>query len=56
MNILCGIRINVYVFDKVLDEGNGHVSGRVLVDIICTERFFFSVRPTLSLGNNFVSN
>lgn len=57
VNVLFGIRINVYIFDNVLDEGNIHISRRVLVDIICTEEFFFSVvSHTLSLGNNFVSN
>jgi len=40
----------------VLYEGNVHTSERVLVDMICTEGFFFSVSHTLGLGNNFVSN
>lgn len=46
MNVLFGIRINVYVFDNVLDEGNIRVSERVLVDISCTAELFFSVSPT----------
>lgn len=36
MNVLFGIRMNVYVFGNVLDEGNIHISGIVLTDIICS--------------------
>lgn len=56
MNVLFGIRINVYGFDNVLSEGNVHIQGIVLVDVICTEWFLFSVSHILCLGNNFVSN
>lgn len=41
VNVLFGIKINVYVFGNVLDEENTHISEIVLMEIICTEGFFF---------------
>lgn len=41
VNVLFGVKINMYIFGNVLGEENTHVSEIVLMDIICTEGFLF---------------